>query len=79
MYALCIIYQKSVPYLGLLGYFVPGGSPTCFGLGRGPIAPPGSAMVRTDRKDLNSNKTKQTNVTIIEIALLSIRYQVSAG
>ena len=36
-----------------------GGSPTCFGLGRGPITPPGPAMVRTDRKDLNSNKTKQ--------------------
>ena len=35
--------------------------PTYFGLGRGPITPPGPAMVRTDRKDLNSNKTnKQT-------------------
>ena len=41
------------------GYFVPGGSPTFFGLGRGPITPPDPAMVRTDRKDLDSNKTKQ--------------------
>ena len=30
----------------------------CFDLGRGPITPPGPAMVRTDRNDLNSNKTK---------------------
>ena len=37
-----------------------------FGLGRGPITPPGPAMVRTDLEDLNSNKTKQNigyNVT----------------
>ena len=33
-----------------------GGSPTLFGLGRGPITPLGPAMVRMDRKDLNSNK-----------------------
>ena len=45
-------------------YFVPGGSPTCFGLGRGPITPPGPAMVRMGRRDLNSNKTKQTNKNI---------------
>ena len=31
----------------------------CFGLGRGPITSPGPAMVRTDRKDLNSNRTKK--------------------
>ena len=29
----------------------------CFGLGRGPITPPSPAMVQTDPKDLNSNKT----------------------
>ena len=40
-------------YLGLFGYFS-GGSATYFGLGRGPVTPP--AMVRTDRKDLKSNK-----------------------
>ena len=45
---------------GLIGYFVTGGSPTLFDLGRGPITPPDPAMVRADRKDLNSNKTKQT-------------------
>ena len=44
--------------LSLFGYFVVGGSPTLFGLGRGPITPPDPAMVRTGRKDLNSNKTK---------------------
>ena len=43
---------------GLFGYFVLGGSPTLFGLGRGPITPPDPAMVRAVRKDLNSNKTK---------------------
>ena len=30
----------------------------CFGLGRGQIIPPSPALFRTDRKDLNSNKTK---------------------
>ena len=28
----------------------------CFGLGGGPITPLGPAIVRMDRKDLNSNK-----------------------
>ena len=46
-------------FISLFGYFVLGGSPTSFGLGRGPITPPNPAMVRTDRKDLNSNKTKK--------------------
>ena len=33
-----------------------------FGLGRGPNTPPDLAIVRTGRKDLNSNKTnKQTS------------------
>ena len=36
--------------LGLFGYFFTGCS-----------TPPGPAMVRMDRKDLNSNKTKQNN------------------
>ena len=36
-----------------------------FGLGRGPIIPPGPAMGLMDRKDLNSNKNK----TIKRIAL----------
>ena len=31
----------------------------CFGLGRGPITPPGPAMIITDRKDLNSTKKKK--------------------
>ena len=44
--------------LGLFGYFFPGGSPTCFGLGKGPITPTGPPMVRTDRKD--SIQTKQS-------------------
>ena len=35
------------------------GCPPYFGLGRGPITPPGPAMLRANRKDLNSNKTKQ--------------------
>ena len=43
-------------HLGLFGYYVLGGSPSLFGLGRGPITPLGPTMVRTDRKDLNSNK-----------------------
>ena len=47
---------ESGEILGLFGYFFAGGTPTYFGLGRGPITPPGPAMVR---KDLNSNKTKQ--------------------
>ena len=34
------------------------GSPTLFGLGRGPVTPPDPAMIRMDRKDLNSNRTK---------------------
>ena len=45
--------------LGLFGYFVLGGSPTLFGLERGPITPPDPAMFRKDRKDLNSNKTNK--------------------
>ena len=37
----------------------PGSPPIYFGLGKGPITPPDPAMVRTDRKDLHSNKTKK--------------------
>ena len=51
-------------YLGLFGYFVLGGSSTLFGLGRGPITPPDPATVRTDRKDLNSNKTNNALGTL---------------
>ena len=40
-----------------------GGSPTLFGLGRGPITPLGPAMVRMDRKDLNSNKQKMSGIS----------------
>ena len=43
---------------GLFGYFFTGVLSTYFGLGRGPVIPPDPAMVRTDRKDLNSNKTE---------------------
>ena len=45
----------------------PGGSPTYFGLGMGPITHPGPAMVRTDRKDLNSNKTKKQNLFFLPV------------
>ena len=51
-----IFYRVDAILFGLFGYFFTGGSPTCFGLGRGPITPPGPAVVRMDRKDLNSNK-----------------------
>ena len=34
--------------------------PPLFGLGRGPITPPGTAMFLMDRKDLNSKTNKQT-------------------
>ena len=44
--------------LGFFGYFVLGAPPTGFGIWRGPVTPPGPAVVRMDRKDLNSNKTK---------------------
>ena len=54
--------SKVIIILGLFGYFVIGdGSPILFGLGRGPITPPGPAMVWLDRKDLNSSKTKNQN------------------
>ena len=46
------------------GYFFSGVSPPLFGLERGPITPPGPAMVLTDRKDLNSNKTKQNYLNL---------------
>ena len=46
--------------LGLFDYFVPGG--TYFDLGRSPITPPGPAMVRTGRRDLNLKQKKQTNI-----------------
>ena len=39
--------------------------PPSFGLGRGPFTPPGSAMVRMDRKDLNSNKTNKTKTNYV--------------
>ena len=46
-------------YSPCLAAFSTGGSPTCFGLVRGPITPPDPAMVRTDWKDLNSNKKNE--------------------
>ena len=42
---------------GLFGYFFSGGSPTFIWPWEGPTTPPGSEMLRTGRKDLNSNKT----------------------
>ena len=48
--------------LGLFGYFFSGDSSTLFSLGRGPITPPGPAMVRTDLKDLNLNKKEMSAV-----------------
>ena len=36
--------------------------PPLFGIGRGPITPPGPAMVVIDRKDLNSKTKKKTTV-----------------
>ena len=51
--------KLSQPVLGLFGYSFTGGSPTYFGLGSGPITSPGPAMVRTNLKDLNSNKTNK--------------------
>ena len=54
-----LAYSKMIGNLGLFDFFVPGGSPTCFGLGRVPITPPGPAMIRMGRSDQNSNKTKQ--------------------
>ena len=57
--------QTGVKYiLGLFGFFFTGGSPTNFGLGRGPITPPDPAIVRTDRKDLDSNKRGKMNRSV---------------
>ena len=52
------LLQYLTLYSAFLASFLPVVRPPSFGLGRGPITPPGPAMVRTDRKDLNSNKTK---------------------
>ena len=38
---------------GLLATFLGGSPALCFGIGKGPITPPGPAMVVIDRKDLN--------------------------
>ena len=46
-------YQQ---YSAFLASLLPVVRPPSFGLGRGPITPPGPTMVRMDRKDLNSNK-----------------------
>ena len=54
-YKLKLTLESSRPFWLLF----PGGSPTCFGHGRGPITPPGTAMVRTYGRDLNSNKTSK--------------------
>ena len=51
----CRSFQK---YSAFLAAFTPVVRPPYFGLERGPLTSPGPAMVRTDRKDLNSNKTK---------------------
>ena len=51
------------PYISAsLAFFHQWFAHLCFGLGRGPITPPGPAMALMDRKGLNSNKTnkKQT-------------------
>ena len=52
--------DKGSNTLGLLAAFFSVVRPPLFGLGRGPITPPGPAMVLMDQKDLNS-KNKQTN------------------
>ena len=55
------------PILDLFGYFFFGWfDRLCFGLGRGPITSPGPAIVLMDRKDLNSNKTKQKDEPIAD-------------
>ena len=63
---------------GLFGYFVPGGSPTLFGLGRGPITPPDPAMVQTDRKDLNSKK-KILKAYLSDVVGLSLAMDIYAS
>ena len=62
MYTSTTIIKIMDAMLSLFGCFFAGGSPTYSGLGKGPINPPGPEMVRTDRKDLNSNKTKANKV-----------------
>ena len=44
---------------GLLATFSGWFAHLCFGLGRGPIIPPGPEMVVIDRKDLNKKKYQQ--------------------
>ena len=51
-------------YSAFLASFSPVVRTPSFGLGRGPTTPPGPEMVRTCRKDLNSNKTNKTNIGI---------------
>ena len=53
-------YDYLMLFSAFLVYFSRAVRTPIFGLGRGPITPAGPAMVRTDRKDPNSSKTKQT-------------------
>ena len=48
--------------------------PPLFGLGMGPINPPGPVMVRMDRKDPNIRKTKQKPLVLsLSQKLLDVR------
>ena len=55
-------------YSAFLASFSPVVRPPWFGLGRGPTTPPDPAMVRTDQKDLNSNKTK-TKIKKVQLSV----------
>ena len=48
------------PILASLSY---GGSPTYFGFARGPITPPGPAMARPGRKELNSKNNSNQKLS----------------
>ena len=53
---------------GLFGYFFSGWfAHLCFGRGRSPITHPDPEMVLTNRKDLNSNKIKQSNPGMVDV------------
>ena len=60
--------MTAIAYLGLFGYFAPGGSPTYFGLGRGAITPPGPAMVRTGK----GSKLKKKTIECFYLAISDI-------
>ena len=53
------VYSDNEYSAFLASFFSPVVRPPYFGLGKGPITPPGPAIVRMDRKYLNSKKTKK--------------------